>query len=283
MINTANTENDPFNRSDMEKIKERIANNSLTDSLLPWDVDEVNGPRTEEITGYTPTRHELIHLVKYWCGEVLDLLWDHFTYGQACSSDSQRISSARRRINLAATVIGDEAVDQAIAEVRAEFKEKVNDARLWDLIENGTPGQWEAVADESWREVLEKYATDAQKRLEQLQKESPSDFCALVLIGGSDHEGTPALISTTNSELNAPLQASGKFRIEADVSTIRALMLDQRFQKMGFLRATRRDRRWAYEFPDSSPGTIGWSFLKEVTHEIERLLHNDTEHESSPV
>ena len=69
------------------------------------------------------------------------------------------------------------------------------------------------------------------------------------------------------------LHASGKFRLETDVSTIRALIVDRRLHKMCFLRATRRNGTWAYEFPDSVPGSIRRNFLQEVTEEIEKLLH----------
>ena len=139
----------------METKKRRILENSDNNFLLPSGnerfvvgyVEEVNGAGAEEIVGYTPTRHELIQLVKYWHGRLLDLQWFVFLYGQTGSDWIRLQNFAERRIGRAATAIGEGAVNQAIKEVRDEFKAKV-DARLWDIFENGGSEQWAAVRDE---------------------------------------------------------------------------------------------------------------------------------------
>ena len=41
------------------------------DRILIGYVDEVNGPGSEEVSGFVPTRHELIQLVKYWATEEI--------------------------------------------------------------------------------------------------------------------------------------------------------------------------------------------------------------------
>jgi len=274
----------PSDRPDMGKKKLTIFKNNDNESLLPFGnercvfgcVEEVNGPGAKEIAGYTLTRHELLQLVKYWYREALDDEWYFFIFGQTGSSEFRRGNFARRRIRRAATAIGQEAVDQAIKEVREEFKAKVNDARLWDIFENGTEEQREAVLAETWRDWCEKDAAEAFERLEELEREFPGDFIAMVLRNWPDDKRRPVLISPTDSELNAVLQASGKFEIEADVSRLRTLMVDQKFTSTGFLRATRRNGELLFEFPDSSPGTIGWLFLKSVTDQIKKLLHADT-------
>jgi hypothetical protein len=283
--------NSPSDRSDMETKKRTIAKNSDNDFLLPSGnerfvvgyVEEVNGAGAKEIAGYIPTRHELIQLVKYWYGQFLDLEWSFFTTGQTGSYEIRLGPFAERRINRAATAIGEGAVKQAIKEVRDEFKAKVDDARLWDIFENGDSGQWAAVQDEWMREELEQDATDALGRLEQLEKESPGDFIALVLRADASDKSRAVLISPTDSELNAVLQASGQFEIVTDRSRFRALMLDQHFQHMGFLWAARHNGEWMFEFADSNPGTIGWHFLEWVADQIKKLLHADTGKESQPV
>lgn len=260
----------------------RVVKNSDNDALLPLldkrvavgCVDEVNGKGAVEVDAYVPTRHEVEQLVKYWHRRALENSWFFFIYGGTGSSEVRLKAFARRRIERAQAAIGKEAVDAAIKEVRDEFRTKVvKDDRLWDIFENGTQEQWDAVLDETWREWCEQDAAEALKRLEQMGKEFPGDFVALVLRDWPDDKGRPVLISPTTSELNAVLRASGTFEIGADVSRVRALIVDQHFTSMGFLRARRRNGEWLFEFPGSSPGTIGWHFLEAVTSEVKKRLH----------
>ena len=89
-------------------------------------VDEVNGEGAEEIAGFTPTRRELIQLVKYWYGRYLDKDWFWFVSGQTGSTEIRLQPFAMRRIDRAEAVIGEKAVHKAIKEVRDEFKATVN-------------------------------------------------------------------------------------------------------------------------------------------------------------
>jgi len=232
---------------------------------------------------YVPTRHELIQLVKYWYSRVLDDQWFFFTDGQTGSSEFRIEAFAGNRIARAAVAIGEEAVDQAIKEVREEFKAKLNDARLWDIFENGTDEQWKAVSDETNRKICEQFAAKDLERLEQqLEKESPGDFVAMVLCACSDDNRRPVFISPRDSQLNAVLQAGGISQVETDKSRLRTLVVDQHYTTMGFLRATRQDGGWRFEFPDSQPGTIGWLFLELVVAQIKELLQTYTMRESPP-
>ena len=272
----------------METKKLRLVKNSDNQSLfrhLPelegHYVDEVNGAGAEEVPQYVPTRHELLQLVKYWYGRVLDNDFFQFQYGGSASNEFRIGRFAPRRIRRAAAAIGQEAVDQAIKEVRDEFKSKLNDPRLWNIFESGTSEQWKAVRDESWREIFEQYAAGALTKLEQLQKGSPGDFVALVLCDYPDEQRRPVMVSPTNSELHAVFQAMGKFEMETDVSKVRTLMVDQRFSSAGFIRGTRQENGdWRFEFLDSRPGTNGWHFLERVTGQIRKLVH--AEKESQP-
>lgn len=263
----------------METEKRRLVKNRDNDPLFSHSefekfcVDEVNGAGAEEVPKYVPTRHELIQLVKYWYGRVLDNDFFRFHYGGSDSGELRIGRFAPRRIRRAAAAIGQEVVDRAMKEVRDQFKVKVKNDRLWDVFENGTAEQWEAVQAETYREWREQDAADALERLEQLDKESPGAFIALVLRDWPGDNARPVLISPTDSGFNAVLQASGKFEVETDKSRIRTLMVEQQKTKMGFLRAKRQEGDWRFEFPDSKPGTVGWHFLEGVTCQIGKLLH----------
>ena len=78
---------------------------------------------------FVPTRHELIQLVKYWYGRLLDVDWYWFLYALTGSIEVRLRVFAYRRIGRAATAIGQEAVNRAIEEVREEFR-KSTDKRL---------------------------------------------------------------------------------------------------------------------------------------------------------
>jgi len=274
--------NGPSDRPDMGTGEGRIVRNADNDSLLPGGnetfivgyVDEVNGAGAAEAASYVPTRHEVVKLVKYWCRRVLDNSWFFFIFGGTGSSEWRVKAFADRRFDRAEAAIGRESVDAAIKETREEFRTKVvKDDRLWEIFENGPQEQWDAVLAETHRKLREQDAAEALKRLEQLEKESPGGFIALVLRDWPDDKGAPVLISPTDSELNAVLQASGQFQVETDKSKVRALMVDQDFTSMGFLRARRHNGQWPFEFPGSTPGRIGWLFLESVAGEITTLLH----------
>jgi hypothetical protein len=264
----------------METEKLRLVENSDNQSLfqcLPelenYYVDEVNGLGAEEMANYVPTRYELIQVVKHWYGRLLDDEFFRFQYGGSDSRECRIARFAPRRIRRAAKAIGQDMVDQAIKEVRDEFKSKINDPRLWNVFENGTSEQWDAVRNESWREIFQQYAAGTLAKLKQLEEESPGDFVALVLHDGLDEGRRPVLVSPTSSELTVVIQAMGNFEIETDVSKVRTLMVDQRLSA-GFIRGMRQeDGDWRFEFPDSKPGTNGCHFLERVTGQIGKLLH----------
>jgi hypothetical protein len=153
--------NSPSDRPDAEAEKRRIVLNADNDRLLPRGnqtfrvgfVDEVNGPGAAEAAAYVPTRHEVVELVKYWYRRALDNSWFFFICGDTGSSEWRVEEFARRRVDRAETAIGRESVDAAIGEAREEFRTKVvKDDRLWEIYENGTEEQWQAVWDETYRE-----------------------------------------------------------------------------------------------------------------------------------
>jgi len=109
-------------------------------------VDEVNGKEEREVAGFKPTPDELLQLVRYWSKRILEDGWFTLCYGYR-PSEGQSRAYAYSRIDQATAVVGKEAVDKAIEEVRNEFKAEIKDARLWDIFESGDSKQWEAVQD----------------------------------------------------------------------------------------------------------------------------------------
>lgn len=117
-------------------------------------VSEVNGPDSAEIPDFAPTRHELIHLVKYWANVALGYQFDFFSFGQTGSTPRRRELFACCRIRRIATLLGEEEVRKAIQEAEEEFS-KTTDPRAWAIFKNGTPEEQEAFQDEILRKISE--------------------------------------------------------------------------------------------------------------------------------
>jgi hypothetical protein len=130
--------------------------------------------------------------------------------------------------------------------------------------------------------------------LEELEKESPDAFIAMVLVGSSagEDEDKVVLVSLKNSELHALIQLNDKFEMETGKLRIRALMVEQNFTSRGFIRVGRHNGGWLFEFPDFQPdsdagrhngewlfksldfppGRDDWDFLLAVSYEIKSQL-----------
>jgi len=115
-------------------------------------VDEVNGNSAAEVSGFVPTRHELIQLVEYWERKALEIEWFWFVSGQVGSSDTRQQAFARCRINRIWDLLEKEEIQQAIDRVYAEVGKDV-DPRLWDVFLHGDEAQRRAVQEESWRQM----------------------------------------------------------------------------------------------------------------------------------
>ena len=140
----------------MMKIQQ-IIENADNESVMPWGgkgiivgfVNEVNGPDAAEISGFVPTRHELIVLVEYWQRRALETEWWWFRTGQVGSSETRLQAFAIRRVNRIYDLIGQGEVQQAIDGVYAEFG-KHEDQRLWDIFLHGDSAAWDAVLREMY-------------------------------------------------------------------------------------------------------------------------------------
>lgn len=263
-----------------ETQKRAICKNSDNDDLLPRRnakfvlgyVDEVNGIGAEEIQAYVPTRKEIRELVKYWYRQVLDNSWFFFIYGQTGSSEWRLGVFADRRIARADAAIGKKAVDAALKEASEEFRTKVvKDDRLWQIFENRAEVGYPAVWDELHKELFDRDLTQALKRLDELEKEFPTDFIALVLC---DDESRAILISPGDSDFKSLLQGSGQFEVLTDRSGLGPLGGD--FEVRGFLRAARRNGEWRFDFPDAVAGNWKWDFLEGVAGQMRKLLDAGT-------
>jgi hypothetical protein len=140
----------------------RIVKNADNETVMPWGneamvigyVDEVNGNDAAEVSGFVPTRHELLQLVEYWERVALETAWWWFTTGQVGSSEMRRRTFARCRVNRIWDLLGEEEVGQTIDRVHAEFG-KAEDPRLWNIFLHGDDAQWKAVQEETYRQLGE--------------------------------------------------------------------------------------------------------------------------------
>lgn len=132
--------------------KTRVVKTADNETVMPsgvfGHVDEVNGEGAAEVSGFVPSRHELIQLAEYWERIALKEEWWWFLTGQTGGDISRLITFARRRIDRIWNLLGKEEVKPAIDRVYAEF-EKENDPRLWDIFLHGDDAQWEAVQKET--------------------------------------------------------------------------------------------------------------------------------------
>jgi hypothetical protein len=87
-------------------------------------VDEVNGPGAREVPEFTPTRTELLELVKYWT--LIFLEWEHrrFETATAGSREVRMCPYADRRVYRIIELLGDDAA-KAVHEVSNQFAERV--------------------------------------------------------------------------------------------------------------------------------------------------------------
>jgi len=124
--------------------------------------------------------------------------------------------------------------------------------------------------------INEHDATKALNRLEDLATLYLGDFIALVLTADKGNTRKVVLVSASNSAMNTMIQACRSLEIEADRSRIRALMVEQHFITMGFLRVIRRNSKLRFDFPESRPGSVGWDFLESLSCQIKKLLRAET-------
>ncbi len=129
-----------------------ITRNADNEYVMPWVghgmimgyVDEVNGAGAKEVSGFLPTRHELIVLVKYWAERMLDDKYLSFVMGGTGSTEIRRRPFARRRIQRIQELLGAGDVSKAIEEVHEEYKEKYSiDSEEWSIFTSGDKAEWE--------------------------------------------------------------------------------------------------------------------------------------------
>ena len=112
-------------------------------------VHEVNGPGGVACAGYVPTRHELLQLVRYWITEFLRIETFFFFEGQVGSADWRTSVYAVRRLNRIVGVLGKEAVDAVVSDVKNEFRRRFGDSD-WEAFENGDMAAQERIVAESY-------------------------------------------------------------------------------------------------------------------------------------
>jgi hypothetical protein len=118
-------------------------------------VDEVNGPGALEMPGFVATKHELIHLVKYWASIRIDIRFVWFVDQCVGSSETRLESFSGRRITRIAEVLGNDETSAAVQQAYAEYAKGI-DPHVWDVFLNGTLEAQSALQEEIQREMLSK-------------------------------------------------------------------------------------------------------------------------------
>jgi hypothetical protein len=147
-----------------------------SEGLGDWGcVSEVNGPDSDEVLNFAPTRDELIQLVKHWATIAFSNQFDFFVYPEQVSFKPAAL--AGHRIGRIRTVLGEEAVEKAINEAEEEFSKTVS-PRAWSIFKIGAKEEVQAFRDEveedlrSWTgdEAAAKAINEAE---EEFSKSSP--------------------------------------------------------------------------------------------------------------
>jgi hypothetical protein len=144
---------DPQNSVPIDEPRESIdpsssphVRNADNEDLHPIDeygdllgqIDEVNGRGATEVP-FTPTRFELLVIVRHWADVAVRLYWDDFVFGIEDRWLSYRF--ARRRLVRASDLLGEDAVNQAIEEAADDLRRSLSlTLREWDIFRHGS---WE--------------------------------------------------------------------------------------------------------------------------------------------
>lgn len=115
--------------SEAEGKKQTVVSNADNATLMPRSaaraligcVEEVNGEEAREVTGFIPTRHELIQIVKFWYEEVLYLHQKREQFPSWGSSEYRTMAFGLKRIGRAKTALGEEAVHKAMQDVSVGY------------------------------------------------------------------------------------------------------------------------------------------------------------------
>ena len=110
---------------------EGIGYHALGDRGWIGYIEWVNGPGAEACYDFQATCHELRVVAKYWYRELtdIDLFW--FLQQTTGSNEWRTAIYATRRLHRIRRIIGDALIDEAIAEVDAEFRQELGDTK-WE-------------------------------------------------------------------------------------------------------------------------------------------------------
>ncbi len=110
-------------------------------------VDGAKGTGSVDTSGFVVTPDELLVLVKHWATVSLDVDCFAVTHRQVGDWHFSRQDFADERIDEIVALIGDEAVQKAVNEVRKDFERSVR-SRSWRIFRHGTETERAAFFDE---------------------------------------------------------------------------------------------------------------------------------------
>jgi hypothetical protein len=109
-------------------------------------VNEVNGPGAREVPQYTPTRAELLELIKYWESKFLVTAYFMFAHSQAGSVEIRLGPYAERRVARIVELLGYEG-EKGVRGVRDDFAKRVGSSNWEEFCRYLGPNHLHGAAD----------------------------------------------------------------------------------------------------------------------------------------
>ena len=106
-------------------------------------VDDPLGPGTKEVSGFTPTRYELIYLLEYWARMRIHTVFKVFASKVIGGTELRMASLAEDRIKYIESFLSEEEAKNVIARTETEYGEG-QDKLGWYIFLHGTEEQREA-------------------------------------------------------------------------------------------------------------------------------------------
>jgi hypothetical protein len=119
----------------------------LPEVSQPPRVCEVSDSGALPTSGYLPARDELEVLARHWAMEWLDVEVFFFLTGQSGSTEIRVQLHAAERLKALRAVLGEEAVEGAIADEKAVVRKRLGEEH-WEVYRNGDEAARAAVREE---------------------------------------------------------------------------------------------------------------------------------------
>jgi hypothetical protein len=109
--------------------------------------EDIHGAGGTAVADYEPMKHELSIVARHWIRKWLELCIFRFLYPTIGSREIMMRLYAIRWFGWIADAIGEDAVNEIVRQEEDIARRRLGD-RYWHIFKNGTPEEWDHVADE---------------------------------------------------------------------------------------------------------------------------------------